>query len=403
MAMTDAAVRGAKPREKAYRIRDTRGLYLEVTPAGRKHWRFRYKTDGKESMLSLGSYPDVTLLDARQKALELRKGLKAGVNPSAARKAEAEAARGGDSFEAVAREWVAKFSRGWSEGHTETIVSRLQMNVYPYIGTARIKDVTAPELLAVVRRIEARGALEVARRVLQICGQVFRYAVATGRAERDPSGDLRGALPPTPQKHHAALTEPKAVGALLRAIDGFTGSIVVKCAMQLAPLTFVRPGELRRAEWTEFDFDAAEWRIPAAKMKMKTEHVVPLSRQALEVLRTIQRITGGERYVFPSIRTLVRPMSENTVNAALRRLGYQSDEMTGHGFRTMASTLLNEQGWSSDAIERQLAHVERNRVRAAYNAARYMQERRKMMQAWADYLDALRSGARIIPLHEMSA
>lgn len=403
MAMTDAAVRGAKPREKAYRIRDTRGLYLEVTPAGRKHWRFRYKTDGKESMLSLGSYPDVTLLDARQKALELRKGLKAGVNPSAARKAEAEAARGGDSFEAVAREWVAKFSRGWSEGHTETIVSRLQMNVYPYIGTARIKDVTAPELLAVVRRIEARGALEVARRVLQICGQVFRYAVATGRAERDPSGDLRGALPPTPQKHHAALTEPKAVGALLRAIDGFTGSIVVKCAMQLAPLTFVRPGELRRAEWTEFDFDAAEWRIPAAKMKMKTEHVVPLSRQALEVLRTIQRITGGERYVFPSIRTLVRPMSENTVNAALRRLGYQSDEMTGHGFRTMASTLLNEQGWSSDAIERQLAHVERNRVRAAYNAARYMKERRKMMQAWADYLDALRSGARIIPLHEMSA
>jgi integrase len=259
-------------------------------------------------------------------------------------------------------------------------------------------EITANELRSVLRRIEARGAIETAHRASQNCGQVFRYAVATGRTERDPTGDLRGALAPTRETHLASIVAPKAIGELLRAIDGYEGSLVTKCALRLAPLVFVRPGELRRAEWAEFDLDGAEWRIPAARMKMREQHIVPLSTQAVEVMRELMPLTGRGRYVFPGARTKGRPMSENTVNAALRRLGYASDQMTGHGFRSMASTRLNEQGWHRDAIERQFAHAERDAVRAAYNYAEHLPERKRMMQAWADYLDTLRIGATVIPL-----
>jgi len=262
-----------------------------------------------------------------------------------------------------------------------------------------VRDILAPELLATIRRIESRGAIETAHRTLQNCGQVFRYAVASGYADRDISGDLRGAIPPTKEKHHASVTDPKDVAALLRTIESYAGSFVTMCALRLAPMTFVRPGELRHAEWGEIDLDKAEWRIPAEKMKMREQHIVPLSRQAVAILRELHPLTGAGKYVFPSVRTQARPMSENTVNAALRRLGYAKDEMTGHGFRSMASTLLNEMGWNRDAIERQLAHAERNSIRAAYNFAEFLPERRKMMQAWADYLDKLRAGAKVTALH----
>jgi len=294
---------------------------------------------------------------------------------------------------------VEKFTPSWASNHASKITARLEKDVYPYIGNRPVNEVRAPELLSVLRRVENRGAIETAHRIRQHCGQVFRYAVATGRAERDPSQDLRGALQPSKTVHHASITEPKKVGGLMRAIDSYEGYQVSRCALQLAPLLFVRPGELRQAEWTEFDLDNAEWRIPADKMKMKQPHIVPLSTQAITILKDIHPLTGSGRYVFPSVRTRKRPMSENTVTGALRRLGYQSGEMTGHGFRSMASTLLNEQGWNRDAIERQLAHAERDEVRAAYNYAEHLPERKRMMQAWADYLDGLKNGADIVPIN----
>lgn len=345
----------------------------------------------------MGVYPAVGLKQARDKRDAARKQLAAGIDPGLARKAERSA--DADSFEAVAREWHAKRAQGWAPGHAGKVLGRLEREVFPWVGARPAGEVKAPELLAVLRRIETRGALELAHRAHQICGQVFRYAIATGRAERNPATDIRGALPPAKQRHHAAITDPKDIGALLRAIDGYRGSFVTQCALRLAPLTFVRPGELRKAEWLEFDLDAAEWRIPAERMKMRATHIVPLSRQAVEVLRELYPLTGSGRYVFPSERTRDRPMSENTVNAGLRRMGYAKDEMTGHGFRSMASTLLNEQGWHRDAIERQLAHGERDAVRAAYNYAEHLPERRRMMQAWASYLDGLKTGAEVVPLH----
>ena len=274
------------------------------------------------------------------------------------------------------------------------ILHRLERDAFPWIGSRNIAEITAPQLLTVLRRIEHRGAVETAHRILQVCGQVFRYAVATGRAERDPSADLRGALPPSKAKHLASITDPARIGELLRAIDGYRGSFIVRCALRLSPLLFVRPGELRKAEWREFDLDAGEWRIPAARMKARAPHVVPLARQSLEILRELEPLTGGGHYVFPGNRSEKRPMSENTTTAALRRLGFEQGGMTAHGFRSMASTMLNEQGWNRDAIERQLAHAERDKVRAAYNYAQHLVERRKMMQAWADHLDALRAGTR---------
>lgn len=387
-----------KPTEKPLKLFDGGGLFLLVTPTGGKLWNFKYRFEGKEKKLSLGVYPDVSLAEARQKRDQARTLLAKSVDPSDTKKAQkAASSQETETFEIVAREWYSKFSPSWAVSHAKTTIRRLELFVFPWLGSRQIKTITAPELLAVLRRIEAKGALETAHRVKQVCGQVFRYAVATGRAERDPSGDLRGALPPASGKHMATITDPKEIAGLLRSIDDYQGSLVTRCALQLAPLVFVRPGELRQAEWSEFNLDAAEWRIPAGKMKAGVLHIIPLSKQALEVLREIHPLTGDGRYVFPSPRTDTRPMSSNAILSALRRMGYAKDEMSGHGFRSMASTLLNEQGWNRDAIERQLAHAERNSVRAAYNYAEFLPERKKMMQAWADYLEGIKAGAKIIP------
>ena len=404
--LTDTNIRKAKPRVKAFKLFDAGGLYLEVNPAGGKWWRWKYRHGGKEKRLSLGVYPDVSLKSARAKRDAARQQLAAGIDPGYARRSEKIARAGAESFEAIAREWHAKFSPGWVASHGDRIIRRFESDLFPWLGTRPIAEIKAPELLAVLRRIESRGALETAHRAMQNCGQVFRYAVATGRAERDPTGDLRGALPPPLEKHHASILEPMLVGNLLRAIDSYEGYFVTKCALRLAPLVFVRPGELRKAQWSEIDLEKAEWRIPAARMKMREQHIVPLSRQAIAILRELEPLTNhgidarpnAPRYVFPSARSRERPMSENAVLAALRRMGYAKDEMTGHGFRSMASTLLHEQGWNHHVIERQLAHAERNAVSAAYNFAEHLPERRKMMQAWADYLDGLKVGAVVIPL-----
>ncbi|MHB1926157.1 MAG: tyrosine-type recombinase/integrase [Leptospirillum sp.] len=397
MALTDATIRNAKPGEKARKLTDGDGLYIFMTLTGSRLWRYDYRFDGKRKTLSIGAYPGVTLREAREKRDGIRKMIRAGIDPSQAKKAQKDSASGADSFESLAREWFSKFSPTWTPSHGERILRRLERDIFPWIGKRPIAEVKAPELLTVLRRIEERGAVETAHRASQNCGQVFRYAVATGRAERDPTGDLRGAIPPTKQTHHASITDPREIGALLRAIDAYEGGLIVRCALRLAPLVFVRPGELRKAQWSEINWDKSEWVIPAERMKMREKHIVPLSRQSLEILRELQPLTGDGKYLFPSPRTSDRPMSDNAILSALRRMGYTGDQMTGHGFRSMASTLLNEQGWHRDAIERQLAHAERDSIRAAYNYAEHMPERRRMMQSWADYLGELRKGGEIIP------
>ncbi|UZR27878.1 tyrosine-type recombinase/integrase [Methylococcus mesophilus] len=400
--LTDTEIRRAKPKEKAYKLSDEKGLYLEIMPNGARYWRMKYRFEGKEKRAAFGVYPEVTLKEARDKRDEARKLLAQGIDPTEHKRAikAAKAALTEHSFEVIAREWHQKVSSAWTPGHSENVLSRLEQNIFPAIGDKPISTITAPDLLKTLRETESR-APETARRLRQTCGQIFRYAIATGRAERDLSGDLRGALTPAGAKrHHASITKPAEIGDLLRNIDGYHGSVVVRAALRLAPLVFVRPGELRQAEWSEINFEAAEWRIPGPKMKMRSVHVVPLSQQALTVLQNLQPLTGHGRYVFPSDRSPKgdRCLSENAVLAALRRMGYEKGEMTGHGFRSMASTLLNEQGWHRDAVERQLAHAERNAVRAAYNYAEHLPERRKMMQAWADYLDRLKQGADVIEL-----
>ncbi|VVS92226.1 tyrosine-type recombinase/integrase [Desulfoluna spongiiphila] len=394
MPLTDTAIRNAQPKDKPYKMTDEKGLYLLVKTKG-KYFRYDYRYGGKRKTMALGVYPEVKLKAAREKRDQARKLLDNGIDPMAhAKTAKALAAEtAANSFEAVAFEWFAKYKNTWVEGHSRTIIRRLEMNVFPWIGAQGIETITAPDVLAVLRRIEERGALETAHRVKQVCGQVFRYAIATGRADRDPSADLKGALPPTKPTRMPTITDPSKISELLRAMDGYQGHFVTRCALRLAPLVFVRPGELRHAEWHEINFEKAEWRIPAEKMKMRSPHMVPLSDQAITILKEVEPLTGEGKYVFPSLRSKDRPMSDNTILAALRRLGYSNDEMSGHGFRAMASTLLHEQGWPSDIIERQLAHAESNSVKAAYNHAQHLPERRKMMQAWADYLDTLRSGA----------
>lgn len=391
--LTKPLIDNAKADTKAKRLSDGRGMYLEVAPSGGKWWRFKYRLDGREKRISLGVYPDVGIAEARERREEARKFVAAGVDPGHQRRAEKAAAEDDpeNTFAAVAREWFNLFSTKWVKTHSTKVQGRLENDLIPWLGGRSIRALTGPEVLTVLRKIVSRGADETARRALQDCGRVFRYAVATGRADRDPTRDLAGALPPRSVVHLPSITDPKAVGELMRAIDDYHGTFVARCALRLAPLVFTRPGELRRAEWAEFDFDKAEWRIPAARMKMREQHVVPLSSQALAILRDLHARTGRYRLVFPSITSRERPMSENTVNAALRRLGYAQDEITGHGFRSMASTLLNEQGWNRDAIERQLAHGERDAVRAAYNYAEHLPERRRMMQAWSDYLEQLKS------------
>jgi len=399
MALTDTAVRNAKPKAAPYKAADGGGLYLLTKPTGGKLWRLDYRHAGKRKTLALGGYPDVSLAGARLRRDEARRLLAEGIDPGEHRKLTRDKQpREADSFEAVAREWFAKFAPTWAPTHADKIIRRLERDAFPWLGHRPAGAIEAPEILGVLRRVEARGALETAHRLQQNIGQAMRYAIATGRATRNPAADLRGALPPASGRHHAAIVDPKAAGELLRVIDGYAGSFVTACALRLAPLVFVRPGELRRAEWAEIDMDAAEWRIPAEKMKARQPHRVPLASQAVAVLRELLALTGRGRYVFPGARSAQRPMSENTVNAALRRLGFAKDMMTGHGFRSMASTILHEQGWPTDTIERQLAHAEKNQIKAAYNRAEHLPERRKMMQAWADYLDGLKRGADVVPI-----
>lgn len=402
MSLTDTAVRNAKPTSKPVKMYDEAGLYLQVTPSGGKWWRFKYRYLGKEKLLSLGTYPDVSLKAARIKRDEARKLLSDGSDPSAVKQAQKLEKKftAANTLEAIGREWYAKQVGKWAPSTAHKVKSMLEKNIYPYLGKLPITQVTAKALLHTLQRIERDGNIETAHRVLQYCGQIFRYAIATERAQADLSLVLKGALTPVKTKHHASITDPKLVADLLRTIQGYQGAFVTKCALQLAPLLFVRPGELRNAEWGEFDLDAGEWRIPAHKMKMKTVHIVPLSRQAVEILRELHAHTGSGRYVFPGLRATDTPMSENTINAALRRLGYTKDEMTGHGFRSMASTILHEQGWPHDVIERQLAHAERNKVSSAYNYAEHIPKRREMMQSWADYLDVLAAGANVISIRK---
>ena len=385
--LSETRIRAAKSKDKLF---DERGLFMLVTPTGGRLWRLRYRIGALEKLISLGAYPDVTLKRAREKRDEARILIADDIDPSAQRKAQRAALL--DTFEGVAQEWLALHSKSLSPETLSILGARLNSALYPYLGSRPVAAITAQELLVVIRRIEARGRHETAHRVRALAGRVLRFAVATGRAQHDVAADLRDALAPVRSRNFASVTDPARVGELMRAIDGYTGYPVTALALKLAPLVFVRPGELRAAEWSEFDLANAEWRIPAARMKMKEPHIVPLARQAIAIVRELEPLARGGRYLFPSLRTRDRPMSENTINAALRRLGYSSEEQTGHGFRSMASTLLNEQGFPPDVIELQLAHTERNKVRAAYNKAQRLPERRKMMQAWADYLDGLRAG-----------
>jgi integrase len=394
--LSDTRVRGAKPRDSAYKLYDERGLFLFVTPTGGRLWRLKYRLNEREKLLSLGAYPDVGLKRAREKRDEARKLLADGIDPSAERQERRTALL--ETFEGVAEEWLELQSKSLAPETVSILGSRLKSALYPYLGSKPVAAITAQEVLGALRRIEARGRHETAHRVRALAGRVFRYAVATGRAQHDVAADLKDALAPVKSRNFASVTDPVRVSELMRAIDGYSGHPVTGLALKLAPLVFVRPGELRAAEWSEFDLPNTEWRIPGARMKMGEPHIVPLARQALAILRELEPLARGGRYLFPSLRTRERPMSNNTINAALRRLGYTSDEQTGHGFRSMASTLLNEQGFPPDVIELQLAHAERNKVRAAYNKAQRLPERRKMMQAWADYLDGLRAGANVVPL-----
>lgn len=395
MPLTNTAIKNAKPAERAKRLYDIGGLYLEVAPSGGKWWRWKYRFDGKENRLSLGTYPDVSLKEARERRDQNRKLLANDIDPSEHRKARkaAKVVGAANSFELVAREWFAKQSPSWSPNHANRIIRRLERNIFPWVGGKPIADITAPQLLEAIRRIEHRGALETAHRALSNCGQVFRYAIATGRAERDPSADLKGALQPAEGTHFASVTDPQQVAELLKALDGYHGTLVVCCALRLAPLVFVRPGELRHAEWADIDLEKAEWRYTVTKTKTPTQVIVPLSRQAIGILREIQPLTGRGRYVFPGARSIDRPMSDNAILAAMRRMGIGKEEMSGHGFRAMARTILDEVlGFRSDHIEHQLSHAVRDPHGRAYNRTTHLPERRKMMQDWSDYLDKLKSG-----------
>lgn len=392
------AVRKAKPEAKPYKIADGAGMYLEVMPNGSKYWRFKYRFGGKEKRLAFGVYPDVSLALARQRRDDARKLLANEVDPAVLKRQSKQASRenAANSFEAIAREWFAKFSPQWAPSHADKIIRRLENDAFPWIGSKPLADITPPQLLAVIRRTESRGALDTAHRVKQNCGQVFRYAVATGRAERDPSQDLKDAIPPAKKNHFASITDPEQVGELLRAIGGFRGTFVVQCALRLAPMLFVRPGELRRAEWKEIDFNKVEWRYFVTKTK--TEHSVPLSMQAVAILRELEALTGAGKYVFPG-RDPKKAMSDAAINAALRRMGYDTKtEITGHGFRAMARTILAEElHQKPEVIEHQLAHKVPDTLGSAYNRTKFLKERRAMMQIWADYLDKLKAGAEMMP------
>ena len=392
MPLTDTPIRGCKPRDKPYKLADEKGLFFLVQPSGGRLWRLKYRVAGVEKKLALGAYPDVGLREVRERRDTARKLVASGGDPAAEKQRGKTLAKyqQANSFGEIALEYIDKRQR---EGLSDRSIAKsryLLAHLSPALGRHPIASIGPGEVLAVLKLIEAKGNLEAARQTLQFAGRVFRHAVATVRATSDPTRDLRGALVAPKPKHFGAILDPQGVGALLRAIGEYEGHFVTRFALALAPHVFVRPGELQGAEWTEIDFDATVWTIAAERMKARKAHRVPLSRQSIALLRSMHELTGDGRFVFPSIRTGSRPMSENTINGALRRLGYTTEEMTGHGFRAMASTLLNESGkWHPDAIERALAHKDTDTVRAAYARGAFWEERVKMAQWWSDHLDAL--------------
>jgi integrase len=400
MALSDTAIRTAKPTDKPYKLTDEKGLFLLVTANGSKYWRLKYRFNGKEKLLSFGTYPDIGLKDARERRETARKLLANGIDPGENKKVQkaAKLERAENSFEVIAREWFAKYRDTWAPSHSEKIITRLANDVFPWIGGKPVAEITAPVVLEVLRRIEKRGTLDTAHRAKGNISQVMRYAIATGKAERDPCPDLRGALPPARESNFASITDPVKVAELLRAMDAFSGTFVVKSALLLSPMLFVRPGELRRAEWKDFDLDKAEWCYFVSKTK--TEHVVPLAAQAVAILKELHALTGHGRYVFPG-RDPQKAMSEAAVNAALRRMGYDTKtEITGHGFRAMARTILHEVlHQRPEVIEHQLAHAVPDALGTAYNRTLFLKDRTAMMQLWADYLHKLKAGAEVIQLH----
>jgi integrase len=405
--LTDMRVKNAKPKERPYKLADGGGMYLEITPSGSKLWRMKFvQSSGKESRLSFGAYPEVSLTQARAARAAARQLKATDVDPGQAKRDVklAKAAAALNSFEAIARQWLDKTAVDRAESTQAKNTAWLEKNIFPEIGTMPISTITPRDVLGALQKIEARGAIESAHKIKQICGKVFRFAVASGLAERDVTVDLRDALAAVPEAHYAAITDPKQVAELLRAIYTYTGHPYATAALKLAPMLFQRPGELRSMEWVEIDWDKAEWNIPASKMKMKVAHLVPLPTQALELLRGIQAISGHAKYVFPSVRTGARCMSENTINVALRSMGYPKEVMTGHGFRAMARTIMDEVlDERVDLIEHQLAHAVKDPNGRAYNRTAHLPARRKMMQRWADYLDKLRAGADVVPLHGSAA
>ena len=399
--LTQKHIDNARPATKPFNLADGGGLVLQVQPSGGLWWRLRYRFAGKQMMLSLGTYPDTSLKMARDKRDDARRLLAAEppIDPSIVRKAERQAATSPETLKAIATEFLEM----QTAGAAATTLRRLELHVFPYLGKKPIARITAAELLAVLRRVEHKGAHDTAHRIRSACSRIWRYAVGSGRAEQDIAAALAGQLAPVNAKNFATITEPKRIGELLRAIDGYSGLHSVCAALKLAPLVFVRPGELRAATWDEFDLEEAEWRIPAHRTKLRAEHVVPLADQAVAILDDLFPLTGSESgYVFPSVRSRSTCMSDNSLNAALRRMGYSKEQMTAHGFRSMASTRLNELGFPPDVIEKQLAHAERNKVRAAYNHASYLPQRREMMQFWADYLDSLKTGADVVAIGSRS-
>lgn len=400
MPLSELQIKNVKPAEKPYRMADGGGLYIEVSPAGGKLWRLKFRIHGKEKRLSLGTYPAVSLKAARAMREDAKQLLAQGIDPAANKQAQkaSRSERNANSFEVIALEWFDKFKVTKSEGHSSKIIARLKRDVFPWIGVVPVDSISAPDVLAVLRRIESRGAIETAHRAKGDISQVIRYAIATGRASRDPCPDLRGALAPAVPTHFAAITDPKEVGAFLRTVEGYTGTLIVRIALKLAPMVFARPGELRHMRWEDVDLDACEWRYTVNKGGRK-DHLVPLARQAVEALRELHPLTGRGQYVFAG-HDPQRPMSGNTVNAALRRMGFDTKtEITGHGFRAMARTMLAERLHTQPAyIEHQLAHKVPGTLGTAYDRTKFFDERKEMMQIWADYLDRLKAGAEVIPL-----
>lgn len=394
--LTDKVIQTAKPKEKNYILKDYNGLYLEITTKGKKRWRIRYWIQKKENRLSLGKYPEITLKQARERCNTMRIQIANGIDPSLVRKKEKEQKTISTiTFEKVAREWFNKFKTKWTKETSKSFIQIFEANLFPYLCNKNIKDITPHDMIVIINRMEDRQAFATARRALSNASRVFRYAIIKGIVDSDPCRDLRGILVPYRTRHMATIIEPKEIGALLRAIDSLSGSIITVSAMKLAPLLFVRPRELCSAEWKDIDFDSKEWRIPAEKMKMRRQHIVPLSRQSISILQDIKCVTchsDKDIYVFPQAKTRTRHISTASLVAAIRRMGYMKEEFTTHGFRALASTRLNEMGYNRDWIERQLAHMPSDKIRASYNYAEYLPERKKMMQEWADYLDKLKNG-----------